>query len=54
MNVKVEGNIIPTVRYLRILGVFFDTFFYFATHATNVDAKVKRRNKVLKALAFKS
>ena len=51
MNVKVEDNIIPTVRYPRILGVTFDNLLHFAAHATNINVKVRRRNKILKALA---
>ena len=50
LNVKVEENIIPTVRYPRILGVTSDNLLYFAAHAADVGAKVRRRNKVLKVL----
>ena len=51
LNVKVEDNIISTVRYPRILGVTFDNLLHFAAHATVINAKMRRRNKVLKALA---
>ena len=49
-----KGNLIPTVRYPRILGVTFDNLLHFAAHATDINAKVRRRNKVLKALAGKT
>ena len=51
LNVKVEDNIISTVRYKRILGVNFYNLLHFAAHGTDIKAKVRRRNKVLKALA---
>ena len=50
LNGKMEGNVIPTVRNPKIFGVTFDNLLYFTAHATNINAKVRRRNKVLKAL----
>ena len=50
LNIKAE-DMIPTIRYPRILGVTFDNLLYFAAHATDIDTKVRRRNKVLKVLA---
>ena len=51
LNVVVEGNIIPKVRNPNILGVTHDNLLDFAAHATNINAKLKIRNKVLKELA---
>ena len=51
LNMKVEGQRIPTVRYPKILVVTFDNLLYFAAHATNIDAKVRMRKKILKELA---
>ena len=51
LSVKVEGNAIPTVRYPKILGIIFDNLLYFDVNTTNIDSKVRRRNKILKVLA---
>ena len=51
LNVNAEDNIILTIRYQRILGITFDNLLHFAAHATDINANMRRRNKVLKELA---
>lgn len=47
LNVQVEGKIIPTTNYPKILGSMFKS----SAHATAICNKIKSRNKFLKALA---
>ncbi|XP_059219026.1 uncharacterized protein LOC106085920 [Stomoxys calcitrans] len=47
----VDGEMIPTIKCPKILGVTFDSSYTFSPHATAICNKVKSRNKVLKSLA---
>ena len=51
LNIKIDGNDVPTVTDPKILGVTLDPLFQFHNHAKNLKTKLQGRNKILKALA---
>ena len=51
LNVQVDGAIIPTTNYPKVLGVTFDSLFKSSAHTTAICDKIRSRNKVLKSLA---
>ena len=46
-----EGKIIAMICNPKTLRDTYDNLLHFAAHATYINAKVKMRNKVLKAVA---
>ena len=50
LDVRIEDTPIPSCRNPKILGVVFDSLFTFAKHAEGVAARVKGRNRVLRAV----
>lgn len=51
LDIRVAGNLIPTVKRPRILGVTLDNLLSFADYAKQVCGKMQSRNNVLKSLA---
>ncbi|XP_073848579.1 uncharacterized protein [Musca autumnalis] len=51
LNILVDGALIPTTNYPKILGVTFDSMFKSSAQATAICNKIRSRNKVLKSLA---
>ena len=51
LDVRIDGQKIPTVKHPKVLGVTFDNLFMFAKHTEGVAARVKGRNRILKALS---
>jgi len=51
LDVNIDGQPIPTVKYPKILGVTLDSLFTYAKHANELCAKLGTRNRVLHALS---
>uniref|UniRef100_A0A1I8NZT9 Reverse transcriptase domain-containing protein n=1 Tax=Stomoxys calcitrans TaxID=35570 RepID=A0A1I8NZT9_STOCA len=51
LTVMVDGEMIPTIKCSKVLGVTFDSSYTFCPFATTICDKIKSRNKVLKSLA---
>ncbi len=50
LNVKIDGEKVPTVKKPKILGITFDNLLSFRQHASDLKAKVQSKNNILKAL----
>ena len=50
LNIKIEELVIPTIQYPKILEVPFDNLLIFSKHEEDTVARVKGRNKILKAI----
>ena len=50
LDIKIEELVIPTIQYPKMLGVTFDNLLTFSKHVADTVARVKRRNKILKAI----
>ena len=50
LQIKVDGQLVPTVKKPTFLGITFDTLLSFRQHSTNLKNKLKSKNNVLKAL----
>ncbi|KAI5707813.1 hypothetical protein M8J77_010316 [Diaphorina citri] len=51
LDIKIEGNKIPTTKHPKILGLTFDNLLMFNEHVNITRSKAQKRNNVLKALA---
>ena len=51
LEVKVDGQIVPTVKKPTFLGICFDTLLSFRQHAANLKSKLQAKNNVLLALS---
>ena len=51
LDVKIDGEIVPTVKKPKFLGITFDNLLSFKQHASDIKTKVQVKNNVLKALA---
>ena len=51
LEVKIDGEIVPTVKKPKFLGITFDNLLSFNQHASDIKTKVQGKNNVLKALA---
>jgi hypothetical protein len=50
LDVKIDGEIVPTVKHPKFLGVTFDNMLSFNQHVTELKTKLQSRNNILKAL----
>ncbi|KAL1447255.1 hypothetical protein WDU94_002708, partial [Cyamophila willieti] len=51
LRVKINNNLIPTVKYTKILGITLDNLLTFSEHLKLTQNKTQKRNNVLKAIA---
>lgn len=51
LNIKVNGQVLPTVKHPKVLGVTLDPMLSFSQHTTKACEKVGQRNNILKKLA---
>ena len=51
LDVKIDGEIVPTVKKPKFLGITFDNLLSFKQHASDIKTNVQVKNNVLKALA---
>jgi hypothetical protein len=50
LTLQLDGDVLPTVKNPKILGLTFDPKMTFTTHVTNATAKATKTIKILKAL----
>ena len=50
LDVKIDGEIVPTVKHPKFLGVTFDNMLSFNQHVSELKTKLQSRNNILKAL----
>ena len=50
LNININGQVIPTVKHPKVLGVTFDSLYMFVKHIEGIIKKVKARNRILKEL----
>ena len=51
LPIEINGEPVPTTTTPKILGVTLDSLYKFKHHASNVRAKMDKKNNILKALA---
>ena len=51
LNIKINGEAVPTVKKPKILGVTFDSLLSFRQHVKNIKTKILAQNNFLKALS---
>ena len=51
LNIKIQDQIVPTVKKPKFLGIVYDNLFTFSQHANDMKSKLHKKNNVLKALA---
>ena len=51
LNIKINGEAVPTVKKPKILGVTFDSLLSFRQHVKNIKTKILAQNNILKALS---
>ena len=51
LDIKINGETVPTVKKPKFLGVTFDGLLSFNQHATDMKTKLQSKNNILKALA---
>ena len=50
LDVKIDGEKVPTVQKPKFLGITFDNLLSFKQHATDLKTKIQSKNNILKAL----
>ena len=51
LPITIQGEVVPTIKHPKVLGVTFDNMHKFGPHVANIRDKVAKRNSVLKCLA---
>ena len=51
LDVKIDGELVPTVKKPKILGITFDNLLSFKQHTADLKTKIQGKNNILKALS---
>ena len=51
LNVKIDGEIVPSIKRPKFLGVTYDNLFFFNHHAKDLRTRLNAKNNILKALS---
>ena len=51
LDIKIDGELVPTVKKPKILGVTYDNLMSFNQHTADMKTKLQAKNNILKALA---
>lgn len=51
LDIRIDGNQLPTVQKPKLLGVTFDNLLTFSAHAKSIADRLKSKNNILKAIA---
>ena len=54
LDVKIDGQTVPTVKKPKILGITFDNLLSFNQHVSDLKTKLQSKNNILKALTGSS